>query len=475
MAGTIDPSVLLGARGIQLPDPMALATQSLTLADLANRKRMHEYQMAQLARQDETARALEGALPGALRAGFSDDAITQADPRAQQALLGMAQKYREEQAKAAKMRADEEQSRASARKSDAEVRQKAMRDIANVAAEEAKNPSNLSLSRVRSVAQFYGVPLPQPPTDPRDVNGMAGYLTTLANTAYDIKDRLSLAETARGHDLTATTAREGHQVQREGQQVTKRGQDMTDARMREKNAADARAADALMQGQPQEIDVNGKPVLAIYDRKSGTFFDANTRQPIRGGIGPKQADIPASLREKMAQNEVTIGKIGRAMDLVDKYPDAFGLKNMAGDAVVQRFDPAGVEARALVADIAGQKIHDRSGAAVTVGEMARLRPYIPNVTDHSETVKKKLALFRAEYERIQDEIAKGRGLADMIRDRSSKGATGDFGETIPADAGAPAQREFKSMPDPATLPNRRIQAPDGTIYKSNGSRWIQQR
>ena len=70
---------------------------------------------------------------------------------------------------------------------------------------------------------------------------------------------------------------------------------------------------------------------------------------------------------------MTLTQIDRAMQMVDQHPQAFGMANLAGDAVRQRDiplvgDPEGVDARAIVANIAGQKIHDRSGAAVTIGE-----------------------------------------------------------------------------------------------------------
>jgi hypothetical protein len=84
-----------------------------------------------------------------------------------------------------------------------------------------------------------------------------------------------------------------------------------------------------------------------------------------------------------------------------------------GDPVMQRLDPTGVEARAAIADIAGQRIHDRSGAAVTVGEAERLKPYVPNVTDTPATVKKKLEGFKREYQQMQQELAGGKSISQV--------------------------------------------------------------
>lgn len=459
MALGFDPSVLLSARGVNLPDPMALAQRQMTLGALADQRRLREEQAAAQARAAAEAEALRASLPGVVRGGFSDESIAGADPRAIPALLKQADAYRKTKAETAKDEADAESKRSG-------TKLKVAEHLANEAMWLADHP-NLSPEMIANFQKkVAGVGAQDvltnvPFQDWANPDKARDALRSTGNMFYAVKDRVSQAETGRhnrategntvrGQDLTAETAR--------------RGQNMTDARARDANRVAQGQADALMQGQPQEINVDGKPVLAIYDRRTATFYDANTRQPIRQGIGPKEPDLPATLREKLAQNEVTISKIGRALQLVDQTPGSFGLQNALGDTVMQRADPGGVEVRALVSDIAGQRIHDRSGAAVTVGEMARLKPYIPNVTDTPETVKRKLALLETEYQKVQSEIAQGRSLADMIRARAA-----ERGETS-----AGGQKEFKSMPDPASLSGKRIQAPDGTIYKSDGTRWVRQ-
>lgn len=125
------------------------------------------------------------------------------------------------------------------------------------------------------------------------------------------------------------------------------------------------------------------------------------------GTGVKQPEVPATIKQALAQNDVTLNKIGRALEAVDAYPQAFGAKNVFGDTIRQRTDPEGVDARALVADIGSQKLHDRSGAAVTVSEAPRLVPFVPNVNDKPETIKKKLQLFQQEYAAMHAELSKG--------------------------------------------------------------------
>lgn len=150
-------------------------------------------------------------------------------------------------------------------------------------------------------------------------------------------------------------------------------------------------------------DAQGRPVFFQPSKDGGA-------PAIIPGVAPPAKEVPASMREKLAQNEVTLAKIDKAISLTKQYPNAFGLKNIAPDVLMQRIDPQGVEPRAMVADIAGQKIHDRSGAAVTVGEAERLKPYVPAATDDAKTVEKKLNLFRSEYAAMQQELAAGASL-----------------------------------------------------------------
>jgi hypothetical protein len=160
------------------------------------------------------------------------------------------------------------------------------------------------------------------------------------------------------------------------------------------------------------VDADGKPVFFQPDKSGGA-------PSIIPGVAPPKQPVPAALQEKLAQNAVTLQKIDKAIELVAKNPDSFGLQNVLGDQVMQRVDPTGVEARAMVADIGGQKIHDRSGAAVTVGESERLKPYIPNANDRPETVKKKLKLFKAEYQSMMQAINSGASAAQAAKPAAS--------------------------------------------------------
>jgi hypothetical protein len=111
--------------------------------------------------------------------------------------------------------------------------------------------------------------------------------------------------------------------------------------------------------------------------------------------GPEKR-MPAHILETVAKNNAAVANIDNALKQVNLYPSGFGAQAYLPDAVLQRTDPNGVTARATVANIGSLKIHDRSGAAVTVGETPRLRPFIPAVNDAPETVVKKLKELRRE-------------------------------------------------------------------------------
>ena len=121
-------------------------------------------------------------------------------------------------------------------------------------------------------------------------------------------------------------------------------------------------------------------------------------------LQPKLKSLPAPVQKAIAENSASMRKIDSALAELDAYPEAFGVKNYLGDAIRQRSDPKGVTPRAFVADIGSLIIHDRSGAAVTASETPRLMPFIPDVRDDADTIRKKLTRFRNEYKAMQDDM-----------------------------------------------------------------------
>jgi hypothetical protein len=448
MAYGFDPSMLLQAQGVQVPDPVKQYATALSLGDLARRGEAQDLQLRAARKAQDAQDAYDAAAPELVRRNFSTDAVVDmvtANPRA----AGIILKESDARRKAA---LDQEKTGAETDKVKAETRKLDLAVVGGMAqsilSNERAGPRDLQT--LASQMQRMGIDpraFGDPSQDPQ------AWLRGVAGSSIDAAKQIELAqaagrdaETARHNrtEETLTGNRDANTAAyQQGQLGVARG-NLGVAQAREaRESAQAKQADM---SQPFEVTVNGKPSLVQQDKRTGLLYDVNTGKSVNGGVAPKSTDLPGSIVEKLAQNNVTLTQIDRAMQMVDQHPQAFGMANLAGDAVRQRDipligDPEGVDARAIVANIAGQKIHDRSGAAVTIGEMERLKPYIPNVTDNAETVKKKLTLFRQEYAQVQQELAQGRSLASMIvggRGSSPSSATGSWGggPLQPADPGS---------------------------------------
>lgn len=122
----------------------------------------------------------------------------------------------------------------------------------------------------------------------------------------------------------------------------------------------------------------------------------------------------AALKKQIASNRSQLLVIDDALAELNKNPDAVGLKRGVGevipflggvqDQINQRFDPEGVGARAQIANIGSLKLHDRSGAAVTISEFPRLKPFIPTSADTPDAIRTKLAKLREGIEAETAEI-----------------------------------------------------------------------
>lgn len=148
----------------------------------------------------------------------------------------------------------------------------------------------------------------------------------------------------------------------------------------------ASAAEKAAYGIPADVPAQLKPDGSI---------------DVVSGVAARGKPVPNTVQKQYVENNATIRGIDEAMGAVDAYPAAFGPKNIFGDDIMQRMDPEGIDARSAIANIGGAVIHDRAGASQTVGEIKRLKPYIPNPTDDPKTVKKKLAGLKRQIEHAQ--------------------------------------------------------------------------
>jgi len=118
--------------------------------------------------------------------------------------------------------------------------------------------------------------------------------------------------------------------------------------------------------------------------------------------GGELKPVPVHAQKAITGAAASIGKLSDAIDLLKGLEvagqkgskTAVGLKAYTPDIALNRLDPEGTVTRAAIADIGSMIMHDRSGAAVTVSESPRLKPFIPLTTDNAETALKKLERLR---------------------------------------------------------------------------------
>lgn len=122
------------------------------------------------------------------------------------------------------------------------------------------------------------------------------------------------------------------------------------------------------------------------------------------GAGGTPKTLPGSVAQKFFENRSALATIAAAQQQVKAHPDAFGLLNVipGRDYVDSREN---VAARAPVGNIGSLVIHDRSGAAVTISEFPRLRPFIPQTKDMPEMVQEKLAELDRQIRAITEDMS----------------------------------------------------------------------
>jgi hypothetical protein len=156
-----------------------------------------------------------------------------------------------------------------------------------------------------------------------------------------------------------------------------------------RKATSAEIAKATHVGGSQE-----DRALVQVQQSDGSIVYVPRSQAV-GAQAPQRAAVgSASLKKAIATNGTNVSVIDRALQQLKAYPDAVGAKRLIGDFLNQRVDPAGVKARASLANISSLIIHDRSGAAVTAAEFPRLKPFIPTVDDPYDSVVDKLTELR---------------------------------------------------------------------------------
>ncbi len=457
--------------GSGVPNVVGAQTKAMTLRSLARNQQMN-YEDDAFKRSEREADALASQGLALVQRGSSwDDAMRQVgevNPRAAQKMLAIRKADEGERIKMDYTVSQTEENRTKSEKTRFDMRLKGLDHLANVADEELRRgPDKLSLSRLQSIGNRIGVELPDIP-EGTDINT---YLGTLKASALDVKDRMVNdttmardAETARSHG-----ANEALTAGRDAE--TRRAHGATEARLGRANDIAATG----MRGMPEEIMVDGKPVLAIYDKRSGTFYDANTQQAIKGGIAPKGGGEKAltevqgnatAFGMRMKDATSTINKL-EASGEVDpsgalvRMSGGSGLLDVAPNAVAGAMNPKAQVYKQAQKNWVTANLRKESGAAIPVAEMKEeIAKWFPQMGDSPEVIAEKRA-SREVAERAMGAQA-GRGEQTIANDPGGNRAPASGGTT------------FKSMPDPAKLNGRRVQDDEGNVYRSNGKSWVRE-
>lgn len=438
----IDPNIALQVRGIQLEDPVAVQVNAMALRNAQTQNAMSRYTLAKAQREDEDANALNRAYEQARRPDGTIDRNRLLSLAPGRSVPGLAKTFGEQDKSAADLDAKL-----------TETRVKRLQVLGGALSAGMKDPSDTNLGSIFATLDAAGIPMQE----------IGARLLAIP----DLEQRRQLIKSF------AMGTEQGRQAM-EALQPKVSYQDLGGTRVAVNQNALAGPVGQMPDVAP--LTVTQTPDSIATDQRTRSEGAANRAVTVRGQDLTDQRAREAAgqpsptVVTQMAQNNVTLDKIRRAREEVRVRPESFGLKNYLPDAVTQRTDAGGVDGRALVADIAGQKIHDRSGAAVTVGESQRLRPYVPNPTDTPETIEKKLANFEREYELMQQELAQGKSIVEVTKKRAGANqASGKVGEP----AKKTGRVETDALPDPAQYSGRTMTDTEtGMKYRSDGGRWV---
>lgn len=157
----------------------------------------------------------------------------------------------------------------------------------------------------------------------------------------------------------------------------------------------------------QDLEQNNAfkaPERAIAQAQLGVSQAGLSLRQQEFDFAKSKGKVPPKVLAGYNSNETAINQIDDAIKEIETNKGHLGLKNAAGDAVMQRLDPKGVGVRAKVANITAVKRHDLSGASVTYKETPYLAPFLPNLTDEDEVAISKLRQLKEQFVNSNSQI-----------------------------------------------------------------------
>lgn len=163
--------------------------------------------------------------------------------------------------------------------------------------------------------------------------------------------------------------------------------------------------DVALQGGTVQVGEGGNLVMVPNKFTPGQPVQSspvvgNAGAPVTRGAALK--DIPPAVQTKIIEGKQGLRNLDAAIAAVEATPDALGISNaIPGAQAIKQLWASDDEigTRGKVANIGSLKLHDRSGANVTVSEQPRLVPFIPSPSDTPKAAAQKLR----EMKRIAEE------------------------------------------------------------------------
>lgn len=165
---------------------------------------------------------------------------------------------------------------------------------------------------------------------------------------------------------------------------------------RRANASEGRAAQSqAMEGQRLNITL-GKEERDRKEWEATHNPDGTPKKPLEM--------VPVTASAGIQENLKVRKDIEAALNALQTRPQSVGFgTGMLGETFTNWNDPEGTATRAAIAAIGAKKIHDLSGAAVSMSEAPRFVPFVPTVTDPEDVSRAKLEKMLAETDSLLKE------------------------------------------------------------------------